>query len=153
LKLLIKKLHENAVIPQYAHESDAGLDLCSCVEAKLPPGEFKLIPTGIAIGLPPLTQAEIRPRSGLAVNSGITVLNSPGTVDSGYTGEIKVILINHSKQAFKIVPGMKIAQMVICPVIKVQTVTADILPCTDRGEGGFGSTGTVSGESRQLWQL
>ncbi len=140
-ELKIKKLTKTAIIPCYAHQNDAGLDLFSDESRILAPGEFGMIKTGIAIGLMPGTEAQIRPRSGLAAKHGITVLNSPGTVDEGYRGEICVILINHSKIDFEIKNGMKIAQMVIAPVMKVKTEEKDELSITKRGEGGFGSTG------------
>ncbi len=140
-ELKIKKLTKTAIIPCYAHQNDAGLDLFSDESRILAPGEFGMIKTGIAIGLMPGTEAQIRPRSGLAAKHGITVLNSPGTVDEGYRGEVCVILINHSKIDFEIKSGMKIAQMVIAPVMKVKTEEKDELSITKRGEGGFGSTG------------
>lgn len=140
-ELKIKKLTKTAITPCYAHQNDAGLDLFSDESRILAPGEFGMIKTGIAIGLMPGTEAQIRPRSGLAAKHGITVLNSPGTVDEGYRGEICVILINHSKIDFEIKNGMKIAQMVIAPVMKVKTEEKDELSITKRGEGGFGSTG------------
>lgn len=140
-ELKIKKLTKTAITPCYAHQNDAGLDLFSDESRILAPGEFGMIKTGIAIGLMPGTEAQIRPRSGLAAKHGITVLNSPGTVDEGYRGEVCVILINHSKIDFEIKSGMKIAQMVIAPVMKVKTEEKDELSITKRGEGGFGSTG------------
>ncbi|WP_448571313.1 dUTP diphosphatase [Trichothermofontia sp.] len=139
--LKVKRLRENACIPAYAHEGDAGLDLFANVEASIQPGESTLIPTGICLELPPGTEAQIRPRSGLALKHQITVLNSPGTIDAGYRGEIGVILINHSRKVFKVAVGMKIAQMVIQPVIRVKVETSEELAVTTRGENGFGSTG------------
>lgn len=139
--LKVKRLHENACIPAYAHAGDAGLDLFASAEAYIQPGESTLIPTGICIQLPPGTEAQIRPRSGLALKHQITVLNSPGTIDEGYRGEIGVILINHSHKEFKVEVGMKIAQMVIQPVIRVKVETSEELAVTTRGENGFGSTG------------
>lgn len=139
--LKVKRLHEGARIPAYAHAGDAGLDLFASAAVHIPPGESALIPTGICIQLPPGTEAQIRPRSGLALKHQITVLNSPGTIDEGYRGEIGVILINHSRQEFKVEVGMKIAQMVIQPVINVKVETSEALAVTTRGENGFGSTG------------
>lgn len=138
----IKKLAEDAILPQYAHPGDAGADLFSCVHAEIAPGETCLVKTGIAIALPEGTEAQVRPRSGLALKHGISVLNTPGTVDEGYRGEVGVILINHGKETFVVEKGMKIAQMVIKPVMRVEFEERDELPCSARGEGGFGSTGT-----------
>ncbi|MFD3158667.1 dUTP diphosphatase [Haloimpatiens sp. FM7330] len=140
-KLYIKLLDKNAKLPEYAHEGDAGLDLFSIDEIEILPGESKLIHTGISIELPKGTEAQIRPRSGLALKNQITVLNTPGTIDEGYRGEIGVILINHGKNTFSVEKGMKIAQMVIKPVLVVQVQKVDELSSTERGEGGFGSTG------------
>ena len=109
----IKKLRENAKLPEYAHPGDAGMDLFSAQEILINPGESALVATGIAIELPRGTEAQVRPRSGLALKHQITVLNTPGTIDEGYRGEIGVILINHGRQVFKVEEGMKIAQMVI----------------------------------------
>ena len=139
--LKIKKLIESAVIPQYEHLDDSGLDLIAIEELTIPPGASCLVRTGIAIALPPNTEAQVRPRSGLALKHQITVLNSPGTVDEGYRGEIGVILINHGKQTFQVTQGMKIAQMVIMPVIRVEIKEVEQLEETSRGMGGFGSTG------------
>ncbi|MGF1602325.1 MAG: dUTP diphosphatase [Thermosynechococcaceae cyanobacterium] len=142
MNLQVIRLHGQAQLPHYAHADDAGLDLFSVTEQTLEPGESKLIPTGIAIALPPHTEAQVRPRSGLALKHGITVLNTPGTIDAGYRGEIGVILINHSQQPFQIHCGMKIAQMVIAPVMRVTIQEVEQLSDTSRGDGGFGSTGT-----------
>ncbi|MEO6862313.1 MAG: dUTP diphosphatase [Microcoleus sp.] len=141
MKLKILQLHESAIIPQYAHESDAGLDLFSIDELEINPGESQLIHTGISIELPEKTEAQIRPRSGLALNHKITVLNAPGTIDEGYRGEIGVILINHGQISFKVTRGMKIAQMVIAPVIRVEIEEIKMLSSSSRGDKGFGSTG------------
>lgn len=139
--LKIKKNNEKAIIPKYAHEGDAGLDLYSVEECILEPGERGLIHTGIQIELPNNTEAQIRPRSGLALKYGITTLNSPGTIDEGYRGEIGVILINHSKECFKVEEGMKIAQMIIKPVVKVEIKETNKLSDTERKDNGFGSSG------------
>lgn len=141
MKLEIVKLHPEAIVPSYAHPGDAGLDLYAIEEAEIAPGETKLIQTGIAIALPANTEAQIRPRSGLALEHSITVLNSPGTIDAGYRGEIGIILINHGKSSFQVMPKMKIAQMVIAPIILVKVTVVTELDETDRGAGGFGSTG------------
>lgn len=139
----IKKLKPSVTIPSYAHSYDSGLDLISIEELEILPGNSHLVPTGIAIELPPGTEAQIRPRSGLALKHQITVLNTPGTIDEGYRGEIGVILINHGQQTFKVTKGMKIAQMVIAPVIRVEIEEVDQLSDSSRGLGGFGSTGTT----------
>lgn len=141
MKLLIKKINENAIIPQYAHHNDSGLDLYAVEDISIPKGEVRLIKTGITIELPSNTEAQVRPRSGLALKSGITVLNTPGTIDEGYRGEVGVILINHGNSVFEVKQGMKIAQMVVMPVIRVEVEEVEELSNTKRGEGGFGSTG------------
>ena len=141
----IKKL-ENASdlpTPHYATEQSAGLDLSAAIknEVILKPGEVKIIPTGIAIALPAGTEAQIRPRSGLAAKHSVTVLNSPGTIDADYRGEIKAILINHSNEDFTITRGMRIAQMVIAKYEHVKFDEVESLDETQRGSSGFGSTG------------
>ncbi|GAB6181754.1 dUTP diphosphatase [Desulfotomaculum defluvii] len=141
MELFIEKIHANAKIPSYAHSGDAGMDLYSIEDVIIKPGEIKLIHTGIKIQLPKNTEAQIRPRSGLALKEGITVLNTPGTIDEGYRGEIGVILINHSKKEFIVEVGSKIAQMVIKPVFRVNVIETQSLSKSTRGEGGFGSTG------------
>ena len=139
--LKIKKLSEDAIIPFYAHPGDAGLDLFSVEEVTIEPGKRKLVATGISIELPKNTEAQVRPRSGLALKYGVTVLNSPGTIDEGYRGEIGIILINFSKEEFKIEKGMKIAQMVIKPILDLEVEEVYELTETSRGQGGFGSSG------------
>ncbi|MEM9135999.1 MAG: dUTP diphosphatase [Cyanobacteria bacterium P01_F01_bin.42] len=141
MKLQVKRLTPNAKIPCYAHPGDAGLDLFAVESQTLAPGESQLIQTGIAIELPPGTEAQVRPRSGLALKHSITVLNSPGTVDAGYRGEIGVVLINHGKEEFHVSLGMKIAQMVISPIVQAQVIEVETLSDSVRGEGGYGSTG------------
>ncbi|OFI06832.1 deoxyuridine 5'-triphosphate nucleotidohydrolase [Clostridium acetireducens DSM 10703] len=141
MNLKIRKIREDSIIPKYAHKDDAGMDLYSAEDKIIPSGETSLIHTGIQIELPKDTEAQVRPRSGLALKHSITVLNTPGTIDEGFRGEIGVILINHSKKDFKIEKGMRIAQMVIKPVLKVNVVEVDNLTETERGKGGFGSTG------------
>lgn len=147
LELKIRKINEEAKLPEYAHEGDAGLDIFSVDDMIIMPGESKLIKTGIQIELPSGTEAQIRPRSGLALKNQITVLNTPGTIDEGYRGEIGIILINHGKQQFHVEKGMKIAQMVIKPVLKVTIKEVVELTDTTRGQGGFGSTGLSSKNS------
>jgi dUTP pyrophosphatase len=141
VKLLVKRLSPSAILPSYAHPGDAGLDLFANVALSLEPGEVKLVRTGISIELPADTEAQVRPRSGLALKHGITVLNTPGTIDRGYRGEVGVILINHGAVRFDIAPGMKIAQMVIAPCLTVGVEESGELSGTARGQGGFGSTG------------
>jgi dUTP pyrophosphatase len=141
MNLKIKRINEEAILPQYAHEGDAGLDLFSIEDKIIKPGETTLIHTGIQMELPKDTEAQVRPRSGLALKHSITVLNTPGTIDEGYRGEVGVILINHGKANFKVEKQMKIAQMVIKPVFRVQIEEVSELSETERAEGGFGSTG------------
>lgn len=143
MEIKIIKLNEAAIVPHYSHPGDAGLDLFSIDEQEILPGETKLINTGIAIALPPETEAQIRPRSGLALKHSITVLNSPGTIDAGYRGEIGIILINHGKKTFQVIPGMKIAQMVIASIIQANITVVNELDTTSRGSKGFGSTGVT----------
>lgn len=139
--LKVKRLAQSAVMPAYAHQGDAGLDLYAAVGASIGPGEHKLIGTGISIELPPNTEGSLRPRSGLALRHGITVLNSPGTIDCGYRGEVGVILINHGRTRFEVQPGMKIAQLIVAPCLTVDVEEASDLVDSSRGAGGFGSTG------------
>lgn len=141
LKVKILRLVDSATLPKYEHEDDSGLDLFAIEEREILPGETTLVGTGVSIELPQGTEAQIRPRSGLALKHSITVLNTPGTIDAGYRGEIGVILINHGKHSFKVLKGMKIAQMVIAPVLQAEIEEVDSLSETIRGEGGFGSTG------------
>lgn len=131
-------------LPAYATEHSAGMDLCAAIDAPLvlQPGQSAMVATGLAIALPPGFEAQVRPRSGLAAKNGVTVLNSPGTIDADYRGEIKAILINHGPVAFTIERGMRIAQMVIARHATVQWSQVDTLGETARGTGGFGSTGT-----------
>jgi dUTP pyrophosphatase len=131
-------------LPEYATPDSAGLDLLAAVEGDvtLEPGTRMLVPTGLSIALPPGYEAQVRPRSGLALRNGITVLNSPGTVDADYRGEVGVILANLGDDAFVITRGMRIAQMVVAPVTRLQWAVVDELPDSERGAGGFGSTGT-----------
>jgi len=144
MKLKVLRLDKSAIIPKYEHSNDSGLDLFSVEETEVFPGESKLVRTGISIELPPGTEAQIRPKSGIALRHQITVLNTPGTIDEGYRGEIGVILINHGKKPFKITQCMKIAQMVITPVVRVEVEEVDSLSSTSRGIGGFGSTGITA---------
>ena len=142
-KILIKKLNKNATIPKYETQGASGLDLKACLEKKIiiKPGEKSLIPTGIALSIPQNYEVQVRPRSGLAFKNSLTVLNTPGTIDSDYRGEIKVLLINLGKISFEVTHGLRIAQMVPCPIIKIDLEEVENLDDTNRGEGGFGSTG------------
>ena len=141
MQLLIHKLDPRATIPSYAHPGDAGLDLASCETVEIAPGSTAMVRTGVAIALPPGTEGQVRPRSGLAAKHAVTVLNAPGTIDEGYRGELRVILINHGLEVFRVEPGMRIAQLVVAPVLRVETTLVDSLDDTARGTGGFGSTG------------
>ncbi|MCL1849584.1 MAG: dUTP diphosphatase [Clostridiales bacterium] len=141
LDVKVIRLAEDAVLPAKAHEDDAGYDLFANESLVIPSGESRLVPTGVALALPPMTEAQIRPRSGLALHNQVTVLNAPGTIDAGYRGEIGVILINHGKQEFTVSKGMKIAQMVFASLLEVRLVEVASLDQTPRGDGGFGSTG------------
>lgn len=144
-RVRIKRLESNSdlPLPKYETSGSAGMDLLSAnhLPITLAPGEIKLVGTGLAIALEPGYEAQIRPRSGLALKNGITVLNSPGTIDCDYRGEICVILINHSQQHFTINRGMRIAQMIIAPYVQAQIDEVISLDETTRGQGGFGSTG------------
>jgi dUTP pyrophosphatase len=141
MKLKIKKLNPEAIIPSYQTKEAAGFDLHSIEDVILNPNERKLIATGLAFEIEYGYEVQIRPRSGLAFKHGITVLNSPGTIDSDYRGEIKVLLINHSNEKFEIKKGDRIAQAVVAPVIQAEIVEVEELSETKRGKGGFGSTG------------
>jgi dUTP pyrophosphatase len=142
IPLKVRRLTANAILPAYAHPGDAGMDLCAAADLELPPGEARLVPTGIAIELPPDTEAQVRPRSGLALKHTVTVLNTPGTIDEGYRGEVGVILINHGRQPFQVAAGMRIAQLVIQRRWRVEVLETTALSDTSRGSGGFGSTGS-----------
>ncbi|MEY3278690.1 MAG: hypothetical protein RLZZ426_1176 [Actinomycetota bacterium] len=142
LEVLITRLHPEAVLPRYAHHGDAGADLTSVEDLELKPGQRHAVSTGLAMSLPIGYVALLHPRSGLALKHGIGMVNSPGTIDAGYRGELKVILINHDPiNIFTINKGDRIAQMVIQKVESASFVEVDQLTDSDRGEGGFGSTG------------
>ena len=145
INVSIKRLAHGADIPlpQYMTPHAAGMDLFAAVNAEtvIKPGERKLIPTGISIALPPGFEAQVRPRSGLAINHGISVLNAPGTIDADYRGEIKVILANFSEEPFLIKRGDRIAQMIIHSVVQGEWIAVDELPQSERNDGGFGHTG------------
>jgi len=137
----IKKCCDHAIVPRYAHADDAGMDLCAACDMTIPAGEWARVPTGIAIELPQGTEAQVRPRSGLAAKYGVTMLNSPGTIDAGYRGEVCVLMINHGKAPFEIHTGDRIAQLVIAQYVHAELEVCDELSDTQRGTGGFGSTG------------
>tara|TARA_Y100001970_G_scaffold231688_1_gene288081 strand:- start:3419 stop:3859 length:441 start_codon:yes stop_codon:yes gene_type:complete len=143
VKILIKKLSKKAVIPKYESAGASGLDVSALIENPIliKPNEKAIIPTGLACSVPKNYEIQIRPRSGLAARNNLTVLNSPGTIDSDYRGEIKIILVNLGNENFAVKNGMRIAQMVISPVKVVKIVEVESLEDTDRGKGGFGSTG------------
>jgi dUTP pyrophosphatase len=136
-----RRLHDGAVIPERAYEGDAGLDLASCEHAVLGPGERAIVATGIVVEIPEGYAGFVQPRSGLAARHGIGVVNSPGLIDSGYRGEIRVVLLNTDRESeFTVEPGMRIAQLVIAPVASVRVVEADELAASERGSRGFGSS-------------
>ena len=142
-KILIKRLSKEISLPKYETSESSGMDISANIGSAISiyPGDTAIIPTGLALSIPRGFEAQIRPRSGLAAKQKVSVLNTPGTIDADYRGEIKVILINHSKELFTVEKGQRIAQLVICPVIQVQLKEVDNLDETKRGEGGFGSTG------------
>lgn len=141
MKLGFKRIHPDATLPAYAHASDAGMDVRSIEDLTIPAGKRALVHTGLVMALPPMYEAQVRPRSGLALKHGVTVLNTPGTIDSGYRGEVGVILANFGEADFEIKKGDKIAQIVIAPVTQPEIVEIESVDETDRGAGGFGSTG------------
>jgi dUTP pyrophosphatase len=143
-KILIKRLSKEVSLPKYETSGSSGMDLAANISTSIDinPGKTAIIPTGLALSIPKGFEIQIRPRSGLAAKQQITVLNTPGTIDADYRGEIKVILINLGKVSFKVLKGLRIAQMVVCPVVQAQIKEVNDLSKTERGEGGFGSTGT-----------
>ena len=143
-EILIKRLSKNIPLPKYETNGSSGMDLSANIEKEIEiaPGKTSIIPTGLAVAIPKNFEIQIRPRSGLAAKNQISVLNSPGTIDADYRGELKVILINLSENTFKVQKGLRIAQMILCPVVKATFKEVDELEETLRGSGGFGSTGT-----------
>lgn len=141
MTLSFKRVHPDAVLPAYAHPSDAGMDIRSVKALVIPAGRRALVPTGLVVNLPLGYEAQVRPRSGLALKAGVTVLNTPGTIDAGYRGEIGVILANFGEDDFEVKVGDRVAQLVIAPVTQPTIVEATEIDETDRGAGGFGSTG------------
>ncbi len=155
IEVLVRRLPHgrDLPLPDYQSALAAGVDLQAAVAAEAPlvlaPGQRALVPTGIAIALPTGSEAQVRPRSGLAARHGVTVLNAPGTIDADYRGEIKVVMINLGDEPFTIVRGMRIAQLVVAPVLHASLRETSALEDTARGDGGFGSTGTLPGEPRR----
>ncbi len=143
IEVLIKRLSKNIELPKYETNGSSGMDLTANIEKQIEiePGKTSIIPTGISVSIPKNFEIQIRPRSGLAAKNQISVLNSPGTIDADYRGEIKVILINLSNTTFVVERDARIAQMVLCPIVKAKFKEIDNLDNTDRGTGGFGSTG------------
>ena len=146
VKILIKKLNSLVQLPSYKTKGASGMDLMACIEKpiNLEPGKSCLVPTGLSVAFPEEYEIQIRPRSGLAAKNNISVLNTPGTIDSDYRGEIKVILFNHGNKNFKIDNNDRIAQMILTPVLKIDLEETNELPESTRGAGGFGSTGKWS---------
>ena len=143
IEILIKRLSKDIPLPKYETDGSSGLDLAANNTEKIEiiPGKSEIIPTGLAVTIPKEFEIQIRPRSGLAAKNQISVLNAPGTIDADYRGEIKVILINHSDKSFIVEKGLRIAQMIVCPIIKAKIKEVETLEDTKRGSGGFGSTG------------
>ena len=143
-EILIKRLSKDISLPKYETDGSSGMDLAANIqnEIVIQPGKTSIIPTGLAVSIPKNFEIQIRPRSGLAAKNQISVLNTPGTVDADYRGELKVILVNLGQKSFKIEKGLRIAQMVLCPVVKATLKEVDTLEITERGTSGFGSTGT-----------
>ncbi len=141
MKVQVLRLDKNVPLPKYEHTYSAGMDITSSVDDVIQPGERKIIPTGIKIAIPKGYELQLRPRSGLAIKKGITLLNTPGTIDADYRGEVGVILINHSTEPFEVKKGDRIAQMIFNKFEQAEWNEVDELSETTRGEGGFGSTG------------
>ena len=144
VQIAVTRAAEDVPLPAYQTRGAAGMDLAAAVDEDvvIAPGEWRLIPTGLRMAIPEGFEGQVRPRSGLALRHGVTVLNAPGTIDSDYRGEAKVALVNHGKEPFVVRRGDRVAQLVICPVARAAWAPAAHLPATPRGEGGYGSTGT-----------
>jgi dUTP pyrophosphatase len=141
IEVAVRRLREDAVLPDRAYEGDAGFDLAACEEIRLGPGDRAVVPTGIAIEIPDGYAGFVQPRSGLAARHGITIVNSPGLIDAGYRGEIRVVLLNTDlRDSFTVEPGMRVAQLVIAPVASVRLAEVDELATSERGARGFGSS-------------
>lgn len=143
IEVKVKKLHPDAIVPNYMTEHAAGMDLCTVVDTPvvLEPGERTLLATGLAMEIPPGFEGQVRPRSGLALKQGISLVNSPGTIDADYRGEIGIIIINHGKEPVEFRQGDRVAQLIIAPVTRAALLVVDELNNTDRSSGGFGHTG------------
>lgn len=143
-KLLIKRFSKNVIIPKYETSGSSGMDIAAYIKENIEinPNEKAIVPTGFSLSIPKGFEIQIRPRSGLAAKNDISVLNTPGTIDADYRGEIKVILINLGKKKFIVENGLRVAQMIMCPVVQAKIEEVEELSSTDRGSGGFGSTGT-----------
>lgn len=141
MTLSIRRIDPAAQLPAYAHPGDAGMDVRSIEAVTLPPGGRALVRTGLVFQLPPDAEAQVRPRSGLALRHGVTVLNAPGTIDAGYRGEVGVVLVNLGEEPFTVEKGMKVAQVVVAPVVRAVVVEVAETDATERGADGFGSTG------------
>jgi dUTP pyrophosphatase len=143
IELPIQRLRDDAIVPERAYSGDAGLDLSACERVQLAPGERALVGTGLAVAIPEGHAGFVQPRSGLAARHGLTVVNSPGLVDSGYRGELRVVLLNtDATEAFVVEPGMRIAQLVVLPIPELELVEVEELPSSERGVRGFGSSAT-----------
>ncbi len=140
IDVAVRRLRPDAHIPEQAYDGDAGLDLAACDPVVLSPGERAVVPTGLAVEIPDGYAGFVQPRSGLAARHGIGIVNSPGLIDSGYRGEIRIVLLNTGGEAFSVEPGMRIAQLVVVPVASVRLVEVDELASSDRGSRGFGSS-------------
>lgn len=141
IELPIQRLRKEAIVPERAYTGDAGLDLAACERVELAPGERALVGTGLAVAIPEGYAGFVQPRSGLAARHGLTIVNSPGLVDAGYRGELRVILLNtDSSEPFVVEPGMRIAQLVVLPIPELELVEVDELPASERGVRGFGSS-------------
>ena len=143
VKVLVKRLNSKVILPEYKTSGSSGMDLMACLDEpiKIAPNTLKLIPTGLSVAIPEDLEIQIRPRSGLAAKSNIGVLNTPGTIDSDYRGELKIILFNHGKKDFIVNNNDRVAQMILMPVLKMELEEVVQLPKSIRGSGGFGSTG------------
>jgi dUTP pyrophosphatase len=148
-RVQFRRMRPDAIVPRYMTASAAGMDLCAAIDApvELAPGERAAISTGLALKIPDGFEGQVRPRSGLAREHGVTVVNAPGTIDADYTGIVQVLLVNLGKHSFTVNPKERIAQLVIAPVVQVECVEVDELPATERGAGGFGSTGLHGGDA------
>lgn len=141
MQVQMTRIHPDAILPHYVHPGDSGMDVYSVEDLTIAPGDTAFVHTGLQIAVPEGYEAQMRPKSGLALKHSVTLLNSPGTVDSGYRGELCVIVINHGREPFHVKKHTKIAQMVICPVVRAEIIEVERLDDTTRGAGGFGSTG------------